>query len=113
LASSSVVPATVRIDLPIVAFDDADEIHDLAAPNRVMRYVAVRSGQLVPTMRAICGGKRPSARGRPPQPVNFGPVGAGQALAHLRVDAISADRGGFRVFASSETDLHSHRFGRE
>ena len=83
-------------DLPVVALDEADEVHDLAAPHRIVQHMAVRPepvGALhLREMRRQLRHRHQAAPGDAAGELRL--VGAEQAGAHLGMDAVGADHVG-------------------
>ena len=88
------------LDLPVVALDKADEVHDLAAPHRIVQHMAVRPEpvdalHLLQVRRQLLH-RHQAAPGHRAGEHRL--VGAEQRGAHLGVDAVGADHvGGARA----------------
>jgi hypothetical protein len=78
---------------PIVAFDDADEIHDLAAPYRIMQYVTARPEPV--RAHHPCELRRKPIHRHETAPRNasceLGTTGAEKTGTHLGVNTVGAD----------------------
>ncbi len=94
--------------LPVVAFDDADVVHELAAPHRIVQHVAVRpepvgAHQAREVRRQAFHRHQPAPRHAAGK---FGAAGPEQAFARLRVNTVGAhDERRLYRFAVGETHL--------
>src|SRR5262245_65593290 len=80
-------------NLPIVAFDETDEVHELAATNWIMQHMATRPEPVGPDHLSDVGWKAMHRRDTSPSNAagEFGSVRAEQAFADLRVNAVRSD----------------------
>ncbi len=104
------MPATVQdLDLPIVALDEADEVHELAATHRIMQHVPARAEPIRAQHPCDVGGQPFHRNQAAPCHAagELGPVGSEQAFADSRVNAVGAEheRGTHR-FAALETHVN-------
>src|SRR5262245_10283841 len=96
------------LDLPVVALDVADEVHQLTAPNWIMQDVAARPEPI--RRQHLCDVSRKAVHRHNASPGEaageLGSIGAEQALADLRVNAVRSDREGCsRRYAGIEADF--------
>src|SRR5262245_16120440 len=96
-------------NLPIVAFDETDEVHELAATNWIMQHMATRPEPVGPDHLSDVGWK--ASHRHDPSPSNAtgeaGSLGAEQAFADLRVNTVRSNhKRRTHSFPGIKSDVH-------